>query len=140
MKSGTVGCRKWVSTIACSGPIFPDLAVRQPLRILNLRSRASRNLWRILWMRLGVQSAHLVGAKTGGGIAMQFAATYPQRTRSVVVASGPFVALGPKVEQNSQQVRLGSAATPAEIAYFDKMRDDMRPETKKKMEVLLGQH
>jgi pimeloyl-ACP methyl ester carboxylesterase len=87
---------------------------------------------------LGIQSAHLVGAKTGGGIAMQFAAAYPQRTRSVVVASGPFVALGPKVEQNSQQVRLGSAATPAEIAYFDKMRDDMRPETKKKMEVLLG--
>jgi 3-oxoadipate enol-lactonase len=87
---------------------------------------------------LGIQSAHIVGAKTGGGIAMQFAATYPQRTRSVVVASRPFVALGPKVEQNSQQMRLGTAATPEEMAYFDKMRDDMRPETKKQMEVLLG--
>ena len=87
---------------------------------------------------LGIRSAHIVGAKTGGGIAMQFAATYPQRTRSVVVASGPFTALGPKVEQNSQQVRLGSAATPEEIAYFDKMRDDMRPETKRQMETLLG--
>jgi 3-oxoadipate enol-lactonase len=87
---------------------------------------------------LGIQSAHIVGAKTGGGIAMQFAATYPKRTRSVVVASGPFTALGPKVEQNSQQVRLGSAATPEEIAYFDKMRDDMRPETKRQMETLLG--
>ncbi|HWF13589.1 MAG TPA: alpha/beta hydrolase [Candidatus Acidoferrales bacterium] len=87
---------------------------------------------------LGIQSAHIVGAKTGGGIAMQFAATYPQRTRSVVVASGPFVALGPKVEQNSQQMRLGTAATAEEMAYFDKMRDDMRPETKKQMEILLG--
>jgi 3-oxoadipate enol-lactonase len=87
---------------------------------------------------LGIRSAHIVGAKTGGGIAMQFAATYPQRTRSVVVASGPFTALGPKVEQNSQQLRLGSAATPEEIAYFDKMRDDMRPETKRQMETLLG--
>jgi 3-oxoadipate enol-lactonase len=87
---------------------------------------------------LGIRSAHIVGAKTGGAIAMQFAVTYPQRTRSVVVASGPFTALGPKVEQNSQQVRLGSAATPQEIAYFDKMRDDMRPETKRQMETLLG--
>ncbi|HET6142996.1 MAG TPA: alpha/beta hydrolase [Candidatus Acidoferrales bacterium] len=87
---------------------------------------------------LGIQSAHIVGAKTGGGVAMQFAATYPQRTRSVVVASGPFVALGPKVEQNSQQMRLGTAATAEEMAYFDKMRDDMRPETKKQMEILLG--
>jgi pimeloyl-ACP methyl ester carboxylesterase len=42
---------------------------------------------------LGIRSAHIVGAKTGGAIAMQFAATYPQRTRSVVVASGPFTAL-----------------------------------------------
>jgi pimeloyl-ACP methyl ester carboxylesterase len=87
---------------------------------------------------LGIRSAHIVGAKTGGAIAMQFAATYPQRTRSVVVASGPFTSLGLKVEQNSQQVRLGSAATPEEIAYFDKMRDDMRPETKRQMETLLG--
>ncbi len=87
---------------------------------------------------LGIRSAHIVGAKTGGAIAMQFAVSYPQRTRSVVVASGPFTALGPKVEQNSQQVRLGSAATPEEIAYFDKMRDDMRPETKRQMETLLG--
>ncbi len=39
---------------------------------------------------IGVASAHIIGAKTGGAIAMQFAATYPQRTRTLVVASGPF--------------------------------------------------
>ena len=86
----------------------------------------------------GIQSAHLVGAKTGGGIAMQFAASYPQRTRSVVVASGPFTSLTPKTEQNSQQLRLGSAATKEEMAYFDKLRDDMRPDTKQHMEALLS--
>jgi 3-oxoadipate enol-lactonase len=87
---------------------------------------------------LGIQSAHIVGAKTGGAIAMQFAATYPQRTRSVVVASGPFQALDPKTELNSQQVRLGSAASKEEIAYFDKLRDDMRPETKHHMTTMLS--
>jgi 3-oxoadipate enol-lactonase len=87
---------------------------------------------------LGIRSAHIVGAKTGGAIAMQFAATYSQRTRSVVVASGPFTALDPKVGQNPQQIRLGSAATPEEIAYFDKMRDEMRPETKRQVETMLG--
>jgi 3-oxoadipate enol-lactonase len=87
---------------------------------------------------LGIQSAHIVGAKTGGAIGMQFAASYPQRTRTLVVASGPFKALDPKTEQNPQQVRLGSAASREEIAYFDKMRDDMRPETKRQMEILLS--
>jgi pimeloyl-ACP methyl ester carboxylesterase len=83
--------------------------------------------------KLGLQSAHIIGAKTGGAIAMQFAAMYPQRTRSIVVASGPFTAVGPSVENNSQQLRLGTAATKEEIAYFDKMRDDTRPETRKGM-------
>jgi 3-oxoadipate enol-lactonase len=82
---------------------------------------------------LGIESAHIIGAKTGGAIAMQFAATYPKRTRSVVVASGPFTAVDPRAENNSQQVRLGSAATREEIAYFDKMRDDTRPETRRGM-------
>jgi pimeloyl-ACP methyl ester carboxylesterase len=54
---------------------------------------------------IGVASAHIVGAKTGGAIAMQFAATYPQRTRTLVVASGPFSSLDPATDNNSQQVR-----------------------------------
>lgn len=83
--------------------------------------------------KLGLASAHIVGAKTGGAIAMQFAAMYPQRTRTIVVASGPFTSVDPRAENNSQQVRLGSAATKEEIAYFDKMRDETRPETKRGM-------
>lgn len=82
---------------------------------------------------LGVESAHIIGAKTGGAIAMQFAATYPKRTRTLVVASGPFTAVDPRAESNSQQVRLGSAATKEEMAYFDKMRDDTSPETRRGM-------
>src|ERR1700730_17841694 len=82
---------------------------------------------------VGVQSAHIIGAKTGGAIAMQFAATYPLRTRTLVVASGPFSSVDPKTESTSQQVRLGSAATKEEMAYFDKMRDATSPETRRGM-------
>ena len=79
---------------------------------------------------LGVASAHIIGAKTGGAIAMQFAATYPQRTRTLVVASGPFSSVAPGNDNNSQQVRLGSLAGKEEMAYFDKLRDEMKPETR----------
>jgi 3-oxoadipate enol-lactonase len=87
---------------------------------------------------IGVQSAHIVGAKTGGAIALQFAAAYPQRTRSIVVASGPFGPLDPKTELNTQLVRLGSAASKAEMDYFDKMRDDVIPETKHQLTRMLA--
>jgi 3-oxoadipate enol-lactonase len=80
---------------------------------------------------VGVGSAHIIGAKTGGAIAMQFAATYPQRTRTLVVASGPFSSVDPRTENTSQQVRLGSAATKEEMAYFDKLRDATSPETRR---------
>jgi 3-oxoadipate enol-lactonase len=80
---------------------------------------------------VGAGSAHVIGAKTGGAIAMQFAATYPQRTRTLVVASGPFSSVDPKTENSSQQVRLGSAATKEEIEYFDKLRDATSPETRR---------
>ena len=80
---------------------------------------------------IGVASAHIIGAKTGGAIAMQFAATYPQRTRTLVVASGPFSSLDPATDNNSQQVRLGSSASKEEMAYFDKLRDETSPETRR---------
>src|ERR1700680_735924 len=75
---------------------------------------------------IGVTAAHIIGAKTGGAIAMQFAATYPQRTRTLVVASGPFTSVAQGTDDNSQQVRLGSSATKEEMAYFDKLRDEDR--------------
>jgi len=78
---------------------------------------------------IGASTAHIIGAKTGGAIAMQFAATYPQRTRTLVVASGPFSSVDPKMESATQQMRLGSAATKEEIAYFDKLKGEASPET-----------
>ena len=78
---------------------------------------------------VGVASAHIIGAKTGGAIAMQFAASYPRRTRTLVVASGPFSSVAPGTENNSQQVRLGSSASKEEIAYFDKLKDETSAET-----------
>ncbi len=39
--------------------------------------------------KAGVESAHIIGAKTGGAVAMRFAADYPKRTRTLVVAGGP---------------------------------------------------
>jgi hypothetical protein len=35
--------------------------------------------------KAGVDSAHIIGAKAGGAIAMQFAADYPARTRTLSV-------------------------------------------------------
>jgi len=87
---------------------------------------------------LGVSSAHIIGAKTGGAIAMQFAATYPQRTRTLIVASGPFTSVAPGAENNSQELRLGSAATKEEIAYFDKLRDETPPETLRGVGKMMG--
>lgn len=80
---------------------------------------------------IGVTAAHVIGAKTGGAIAMQFAATYPQRTRTLVVASGPFSSVPAGTDNNSQQVRLGTSASKEEMAYFDKLKNETRPETQR---------
>jgi pimeloyl-ACP methyl ester carboxylesterase len=87
---------------------------------------------------IGLQSAHIVGAKTGGAIAMQFAATFPQRARTLVVASGPFGRVDPQFENSSQQERLGSAATKEQIAYFDKLRSETSPNTRRDIQPLLS--
>jgi 3-oxoadipate enol-lactonase len=87
---------------------------------------------------IGVESAHIIGAKTGGAIAMQFAATYPQRTRTLAVASGPFSSVDPSTENNSQKVRLGSAASKEEIEYFDKLKDATIPETRRGVRAALS--
>jgi len=41
--------------------------------------------------KAGVDTAHIIGAKSGGAIAMQFAADYPARTRTLSVVHVPFV-------------------------------------------------
>jgi 3-oxoadipate enol-lactonase len=72
--------------------------------------------------RAGVDSVHIIGAKTGGAIAMQFAADYPARTRTLSVASGP---ASPIAVTNPSKVpqldRLGSAASKEMVAYWENM-------------------
>jgi pimeloyl-ACP methyl ester carboxylesterase len=80
--------------------------------------------------KVGVSSAHIVGAKTGGVIAMQFAAAYPQKTRSLTLCSGPFAPVDPKFEHAPQSLRLGSSATAQEIEYFNNLAASVSKETK----------
>jgi 3-oxoadipate enol-lactonase len=88
--------------------------------------------------KLGISSAHIVGAKTGGVIAMQFAAAYPQKTRSLVLASGPFAPVDPKFEHAPQSLRLGSSATPQEIEYFNNLAAGVSKETKTGVQKVLA--
>jgi len=70
--------------------------------------------------KAGVDSAHIIGAKTGGAVAMRFAADYPKRTRSLVVVGGPAATF--KVADPSpipQRDRLGSNASKEMIAYWN---------------------
>ena len=70
--------------------------------------------------KAGVESAHLIGAKTGGAVAMRFAADYPQRTRTLVVAGAPFSPLAiADPSPIPQQDRLGSNASKEMIAYWN---------------------
>src|SRR5579863_8547871 len=72
--------------------------------------------------KAGVESAHIIGAKTGGAIAMQFAADYPTRTRTVSIASGP---ASPIVVTNPSKIpqfdRLGSAVSKEMVEYWERM-------------------
>jgi 3-oxoadipate enol-lactonase len=72
--------------------------------------------------KAGVESAHIVGAKTGGPIAMQFAADFPGRTRTLSVVSGPASVI--QITNPSpvpQKDRLGSSASAAMIEYWSRM-------------------
>jgi len=72
--------------------------------------------------KAGVDSAHIVGAKTGGPIAMQFAADFPQRTRTLSVISGPASVISiTNPSPVPQKDRLGSAVSPQMIEYWTHM-------------------
>jgi pimeloyl-ACP methyl ester carboxylesterase len=84
---------------------------------------------------LGVDAAHIIGAKTGGAIGMQFAADYPQRTRTLTIVSGPVTRVasglpfsGPS--SSSQQRRLGSSASKELVDYWNTLMGSTRPQTK----------
>ncbi len=86
---------------------------------------------------VGVRAAHIVGAKLGGTIAMQFAADYPERTISLSVVSSPVQArntggradLGAFADRvktagvaawaaETQRARLGTEVPEAQIAWW----------------------
>ena len=70
--------------------------------------------------KAGVESAHIIGAKTGGAVAMRFAADYPQRTRSLVVVGGPASPLAiADPSPVPQRDRLGSQASKEMIEYWN---------------------
>jgi 3-oxoadipate enol-lactonase len=70
--------------------------------------------------KAGVESAHIIGAKTGGTVAMRFAADYPKRTRALVVVSGPFSPLAIANPSPVPQLdRLGSKASKEMVEYWN---------------------
>jgi len=85
--------------------------------------------------RLGVDSAHIIGAKTGGAIGMQFAADYPQRTRTLTIVSGPVTRVSSGIafsasSSTSQQRRLGTSASKELVEYWDSMMGSTKPQTR----------
>jgi pimeloyl-ACP methyl ester carboxylesterase len=70
--------------------------------------------------KASVESAHILGAKTGGAVAMRFAADYPKRTRTLVVVGGPATPLAiADPSPIPQRDRLGSQASKEMIAYWN---------------------
>jgi pimeloyl-ACP methyl ester carboxylesterase len=87
---------------------------------------------------LGVDAAHIIGAKMGGAIAMQFAADYPQRTRTLTVVSGPVRPVDSKLpfsapSSSAQQRRLGSSASKELVEYWNTLMGSTKPQTKSGM-------
>lgn len=72
--------------------------------------------------KAGVDSAHIVGAKTGAAVAMRFAADYPKRTRKLVVVGGPASPLRFENQSSVPQLdRLGSHASKEMVEYWNQV-------------------
>lgn len=87
---------------------------------------------------LDVESAHIVGAKTGGAIAMQLAADYPKRVRTLTLVSAPVAKVDSKIafaapSGSSQARRLGSAAPREMVDYWNALMSSTAPATKRGM-------
>lgn len=79
--------------------------------------------------KAGVDSAHIVGAKTGAAVAMRFAADYPQRTRKLIVVGGPASPLRFENQSSVPQLdRLGSHASKEMIDYWNQVFKAANPQ------------
>lgn len=97
--------------------------------------------------KLAVERIHLVGAKLGGSIALQFAADYPERVRTLSIVSapikGPAHTADPKLlsvtrkisdigvrawAEGTQRLRLGTSAPQAQVDFWNDFmaRSDVR--------------
>ena len=91
---------------------------------------------------LQIESAHVIGAKLGGAIAMQFAADYPRRTRTLVLPGALIAApkfpsttttakvLDAQWTRDTQRDRLGSAVSNEQIEYWNTMMSAISEPTK----------
>jgi pimeloyl-ACP methyl ester carboxylesterase len=75
--------------------------------------------------KAGADSAHIIGAKAGGAIAMQFAADHPARTRTLSVVHVPTAVRNARAPASAtfapQQARLGSVASKEMVDYWENM-------------------
>src|SRR5205807_2259678 len=76
--------------------------------------------------KAGADSAHIIGAKAGGAIAMQFAADYPARTRTLSIVHVPTAVRNTRVPASAtsfapQVERLGSGASKEMADYWENM-------------------
>jgi len=76
--------------------------------------------------KAGVDSAHIIGAKAGGAIAMQFAADYPARSRTLSVVHVPSAVTNASGRASAtsfapQLDRLGSTASKEMVDYWENM-------------------
>src|SRR5215475_13307269 len=76
--------------------------------------------------KAGTDSAHIIGAKAGGAIAMQFAADYPARTRTLSVVHVPSPVTNARGSDSRtsfapQRDLLGSAASKEMVDYWENM-------------------
>ena len=70
--------------------------------------------------KAGIESAHIIGAKTGGAVAMRLAAEHPKRTRTLVVVGGPASPLAiADPSPVPQRDRLGSNVSKEMVAYWN---------------------
>jgi pimeloyl-ACP methyl ester carboxylesterase len=96
---------------------------------------------------LEIESAHVVGAKIGGTVAMQLAADYPDKTKTLTVVSGParthntggsadlstFTNTIRRIggrgwAAETQRARLGSSASDAQLEWWTDFMAGTNPE------------
>jgi 3-oxoadipate enol-lactonase len=97
--------------------------------------------------KLNIDAVHIIGAKIGGSIAIQFAAEYPKYTRTLTIVSGPvrvrgtggsidllstanrIKAVGLQAwAAETQRARLGSEAPQEQIAWWTAMMSESDPQ------------